>query len=501
MSGSELRPAASSPADQEREIKRCAASALWFITHYVQIEDVQHARGWIPFEPWPAQADVVRALFAHRFFVVLKARQLGMTWLMLAYALWLMLFRPQASILLFSRRDDEARELLRRLKGMFRRLPDWLQDLARDTPESDRVTTDNEHVWELGSGSTARAFPSTAGDSYTGTFALVDEADLVPDLDALLASVQPTVEAGGQLVLVSRANKKTPASAFKAIYRAAAAGLNAWAAVFLPWHARPGRDQAWYEGQVRDALSRDSSLDFVWEQYPATAEEALAPRQKDKRLPAAWLMRCYEPLDPIPREQLPGGAPLIEGLEVYREPAYKGQYVIGADTAEGNPQSDDSAAAVLDAATGEEVAALCGKFEPTVYALHLEALARWYHDAPVLVERNNHGHAVIATLRLGGKTTLLRGEDHRWGWLTNARGKAQMYADFARTLRDRGTTLHSRATYEQLAGIEGATLSAPEGEADDRAVSFVVAEQARHLAVRQQATEGHAPPGMTGYRG
>jgi len=56
---------------------------------------------------------------------------------------------------------------------------------------------DAARTWALANGSVARAFPTNAGDSYTATLAIVDEADLVPDLDRLMRSVKPTIDAGG----------------------------------------------------------------------------------------------------------------------------------------------------------------------------------------------------------------------------------------------------------------------------------------------------------------
>src|SRR5262249_42025745 len=135
--------------------------------------------------------------------------------------------------------------------------------------------------------------------SYTGTLAIVDEADLVPDLDKLLRSVKPTIDARGRLLLVSRADKGQPESAFNRIYRAAVAAGSDWHPVFLPWNARPDRDAAWYEAQKRDIRARTGALDDLFEQYPATDAEALAPRSLDKRLPAEWLQQCYRPQEPV----------------------------------------------------------------------------------------------------------------------------------------------------------------------------------------------------------
>ena len=145
--------------------------------------------------------------------------------------------------------------------------------------------------------------------------------------------------------------------------------------MFLPWHARPSRDAAWYEPQAADIQHRTGSLDDLHEQYPATDAEALVPRTLDKRLAPAWLHQCYQEREPL--AQLPDDAPSIPGLEVYALPQPGHSYAIGADPAEGNPTSDDSALAVVDEGTGEEVAALAGKFQPAVLAAHVDVIGQW----------------------------------------------------------------------------------------------------------------------------
>src|SRR5262249_15969200 len=156
---------------------------------YCQIYDAT-LKTWIPFLLWAEQIEVVTLLINHKQVVILKARQLGLTWLVLAYALWMMIFRPAATILLFSLPDVETVYLLdERLKGMHRALPLWLQQ---------SVAADAKHVWGFANGSNARAFPTSAGDSYTATVAIVDEADLVPDLNELMRRVKPTIDGGGQ---------------------------------------------------------------------------------------------------------------------------------------------------------------------------------------------------------------------------------------------------------------------------------------------------------------
>jgi hypothetical protein len=94
--------------------------------------------------------------------------------------------------------------------------------------------------------------------------------------------------------------------------------------------------------------------------------------------------------DTVEEQTLTGGSarsrgerrPAIAGLAAYEAPVEGQWYVIGADPAEGNPQSDESAATVLDA-TGRQVACLAGRFDPAVFAGHLDVVSRYYNDAGI----------------------------------------------------------------------------------------------------------------------
>lgn len=456
------------------------------------------AHRWVGFDLWPGQEPVLRALQEQRQVIILKARQLGMTWLVLGYFLHKMLFQPAATVLLFSRRDDEAMELLsdERMKGMYRRLPPWMQCRA--------VTVSNAHEWVLSNGSRALAFPTTAGDSYTANAVLVDEADLVPNLNRLMRSVKPTIDNGGQLILLSRADKETPLSEFKQIYRAAkrrdASALRqaqgsatGWQPIFLPWSVHPGRDEAWYEAQRLDVQTRTGALDDLYEQYPATDEQALAPRQKDKRLALAWIENCASTLrqaqgsatTPSPAlPQFGGGSvtseqgerrPALPGLVVYGEPEPGRRYVIGVDSAEGNPSSDDSVATVVDALTWAQVAVLAGKMEPATLAAQVRQVAHYYHGAVVCAERQNHGHATLLALQAFGDVVLALGLDGRPGWSSDQRGKVLMYDLVAEALQGGACQVACGETRTQLASIESNTLRAPVGMHDDYADAFGLA--------------------------
>ena len=79
---------------------KCAASPAYFTTCYVWIyrassSGVDDLPAWAPFDLWPAQVRTLRRMARASRLVVLKARQLGLSWLALAYALWLMTFRAR----------------------------------------------------------------------------------------------------------------------------------------------------------------------------------------------------------------------------------------------------------------------------------------------------------------------------------------------------------------------------------------------------------------------
>lgn len=466
--------------EQAAEWALCAESPIYFIAAYCWVFNAND-EAWIPFDLWPAQQWALVQLTQHRLVVILKARQLGFTWLILGYALWQMLFHSAATIGIFSRTETDAGDLLSfRLKGMYERLPAFMR--ARS------VLTDNVARWELSNGSIAMAFPTTGGRGQTFSFVLSDEADFQPDFAAFMRAVKPTIDAGGAMVLLSTSDKGDPGSPFKQIYRAAKQRLNEWRNLFLPWHARPGRTLTWYEAQKRDTLANTTSLDDVHQEYPATDTEALAPRSLDKRIPSIWIEACYVEETGF----LPDDAPAIPGLVIFRRPVSGQRYVIGVDPAEGNPTSDDSALTVMERLTGEEVAALAGKFQPQVIADHAYAVGKYFNNADVLVERNNHGHAVILRLMYQDVLRILEGLDGRPGWLSMALGKTLMYDGLANAFREKSTTLHSFPTYTQIAAIEGGTLRGPAGIHDDRADGYGLANLARSLSYSADAAEREA---------
>jgi hypothetical protein len=73
----------STSPDQARiELLACAEDPAYFLDRYVWIYDATLA-DWVPFRLWPAQLDTLDTIKKNLLVVILKARQLGLTWLVL----------------------------------------------------------------------------------------------------------------------------------------------------------------------------------------------------------------------------------------------------------------------------------------------------------------------------------------------------------------------------------------------------------------------------------
>jgi hypothetical protein len=243
----------------------------------------------VPFKLWPAQAEALLRLASERLLIILKARQLGITWLCCAYALWMCMFKPGQVVLLFSKGALEAYELNRRIRAMYLRLPYWMR--KRNALVKDNLS---ELAWANNSRVQSLAATRSAGRSFTASLVLMDEAAFMQWADELYTALKPTIDGGGQLFVVSTANGEQ--GLFHKLWKDAVKRLNNFATLFLSWRARPGRDEAWRARVASEALSALVDL----QEYPGTAEEAFQSTSVDRFLPAIALWDvCEEKLPPL----------------------------------------------------------------------------------------------------------------------------------------------------------------------------------------------------------
>jgi hypothetical protein len=81
------------------ELNYCKTHPDYFVEKYCHIEDKEAAEIIVPFDLWNEQRRVLLSIHENRMNIILKARQLGVTWLVLAYAAHMLLTKRGSLIL------------------------------------------------------------------------------------------------------------------------------------------------------------------------------------------------------------------------------------------------------------------------------------------------------------------------------------------------------------------------------------------------------------------
>ncbi len=250
----------------------------YFIHNHIIIDDKQpsadidNTSAEMPFHMWDAQRALLADILSERLLLILKARQLGISWLVCAYALWLCLFRPGRLVLMLSIGQLEANEMMRRVQVMYYRLPD---DMRAILP---KVTEKNKTTFGWANGSVIQSLPSSddAGSSYTASLVVLDEFAKNKNDVSIFNAIKPTIDGGGKMIILSTA--KGTNNYFYEMCDRAIKGLGRFLFRFIPWWERPGRTPEWYARVAEDAP--DSS--HMGQEYPATPEEAFAATSHER---------------------------------------------------------------------------------------------------------------------------------------------------------------------------------------------------------------------------
>lgn len=255
------------------ETEYCRGHPVYFVEQYVHIEDKDAPELIVPFKLWPGQRQALEVFATRRLVAVLKARQLGFTWLALAEVSRLMVLNQGRTVVGLSRSEEEAKELVRRLGVILRYMPEFVaEDGAVPEGWSGPIFRTNALAltvrWQDGAESVFRAFPSSpsVARSFTADLILIDEWAFQQFADEIWASAFPVVNRplGGRVIGLSTIKRGT---LFEEIFTNPDNGFEK---LFLPWNADPRRDDTWYR-RTLGALGEDRTL----QEYPSSVEEAL----------------------------------------------------------------------------------------------------------------------------------------------------------------------------------------------------------------------------------
>ena len=355
------------------EIVRCGKDPVYFCNNYAKIS--HPLKGLIPFETYDFQDLALQDFKKHRFSVILKARQLGISTTVAAYVCWMMLFHRDKNVLVVATKLGTATNLVKKIKAIHKNLPPWLKIAD--------ISIDNRTSFELANGSQVKA-SSTSGDagrSEALSLLVVDEAAFVEGMEDLWAGLYPTLSTGGRCIALSTPNGV--GNWFHKTYTEAEIGTNDFHTIKLPWDVHPDRDQAWFEKETKNMSRREIAQELECN-FNASGETVIHGDD---------LQQIMENLkDPVHQ------AGFDRNYWIWESPDPSCNYIVTADVARGDG-SDFSVALVFDVQTMTQVAEYRGKITPDMFAPHLYSIATEYNDALLIIENNSLGIGVLSRLQ------------------------------------------------------------------------------------------------------
>lgn len=233
-------------------ICKVATSFFYFVCTFCWIENKSSSGeriGETLFNLWPAQRPLPGLFIKHRLLAILKARQLGLTWLTAAYCLWKCITKQSGGFLcvVISANQDWAVEFLDRVRFMYNRLPPFLQPpLAKDGSEQMRFVFewDDKGKKPLVFNDIKSLTTTPAGaQSKTPDLLVMDETARNPYAREIYGASKPGIDkAGGQIIVISNSHKRAPGWPWtRKICAGALRKENRFYFLFMPWWDCPER--------------------------------------------------------------------------------------------------------------------------------------------------------------------------------------------------------------------------------------------------------------------
>jgi len=455
------------PVNKQRQVKeivRCGKEPVYFFNKYVKIQHPQ--KGLIEFNTFPFQDKCVEDFVEHRFNIILKSRQLGISTLTAAYAVWMAIFYKDKNILIIATKLSVAMNFIKKVKVALRSLPRWLV-----LPE---LVSNNKQSVEFSNGSSIKAIPTSddAGRSEALSLLIVDEAAFVRNFDELWTGLYPTVSTGGRAIVLS-----TPhgvGGQYYDLYMRADSGESEFNPIKLPWDVHPEHGEEWFETECRNLSQKQIAQELMCD-FAASGDTFLSADDIE-----FIRTRVRAPLEKWGPEM---------GVWVWKYALSEHKYVISADTARGDA-ADYSTFQVIDTSESEVVAEYRGKIPPDQFAILLNEAGTRYNKALLCPENNTYGYAVIMKLQelaysnlyfknRRDKFAAMYGTDsmiYKIGFTTSGQTRNQILTKLEEVIRNRQVRVYSSRLYEELKTFvwKGTKAQAQKGNNDDLVMALAI---------------------------
>jgi len=357
----------------KKEILKCGKDPVYFVNNYARIS--HPLKGLVPFKTYDYQSDLLNNFDDHRFTVILKARQLGISTITAAYVVWLMLFHRDKNILVMATKYTTASNLVKKVKHMLKHLPDWVQ-IAK-------VEVDNRSSFELSNGSQIKASSTSAdaGRSEALSLLVVDEAAHVEGLDELWTGLYPTLSTGGRCIALSTPNGV--GNWFHKTYISAAAEKSDFHPIKLMWYAHPDRDDHWFKKETKNMSKRQIAQELECN-FNASGDTVVHSEDialVDKQIIAPKYRTGFD-----------------RNFWIWEEYNSENSYLLSADVARGDG-NDYSVFHIFKLETMEIIAEYQGKLTPDLFSEVIFNAGREFGNCMVVVENNSVGFSVLEKLK------------------------------------------------------------------------------------------------------
>lgn len=185
--------------EQAKELARCKRDPIYFIEKYVKLKHPKH--GAMPFILYEFQKRLIQTYMGNRKCIAMLSRQCGKTQTAAAFLLWWAIFKKNQTILIVSKDQGGADEIMERLWYAYEELP-WF--IKPGVKKNDVKTK----AFDNGSKVLTKATTPNAGRGLSVSLLYLDEFAFVrPSFaNAFWTSISPTLSTGGNCIITSTPN-------------------------------------------------------------------------------------------------------------------------------------------------------------------------------------------------------------------------------------------------------------------------------------------------------
>lgn len=352
----------------KEEYKKCFLDPMYFMKKYVKIQ--HQTRGIIEFELYPFQEQTLQEFIKFDRNIVLKSRQMGISTLVSAYALWTMIFNPGKNVLILSTVQTTSKEIVSKIRLANNNLPSWLKI---QTEEDNRLSLKFKNQSRVVAASSA----ADSARGYSAYLLIMDECAFIDNAEEVWTSAQQTMATGGRAILLSTPNGV--GNFFHKMWVDAESKKNSFKTIQLRWNLHPERTQVWRDRQTAELGAKRAAQECDTE-FLSSGNTVV-----DMSIIEEYKTKIIDPVE------IRGGD---YSFWIWDRPDYTKDYLITADVARGDG-NDYSAFQIIDPVSLSQVAEYKGIIGTKEYGNMLVSVATEYNNALLIIENASYGWAVI----------------------------------------------------------------------------------------------------------